>query len=471
MALILQSSLVKNSFKLIIFFCFIACKGVFAQTPLPEQDCIHAIKICNNSYFQQNSYAGTGAVTNEINPLTSCLTAGERNDVWYTLAVQQSGTVNFLITPNNPSDDYDWAVFNVTNAACSQIGIDPALETSCNFSGNTGCGGITGADGNTSGNCGLQHEPGIPVTAGEIYVINVSNFSASQSGYTIDFSTSTAVIYDNIAPVGSAASMGCTQDSFTVHFSESIDCSTLTNNPPSDFILKDISGNSYLLKSVTGINLTNNLADDLKVITENPVHASGIFYLVAKTGTDGNTISDICGNFIPAGDTISKITVSNNATVNLGNDTSICPQSLKPILNAGNTGADFKWYWNGNNIGSNSQTLQTNLAGNYSVVVNYGNGCAASDSMNLNFLPQPVVNLGNDTTICFNDTKPVLNAGNSGNQFSWTLNGNQLSAHTMTLQTTQAGTYSVTVTGSNCSASDTFSPFNSRTACSKCRRR
>src|SRR4029077_10300490 len=81
--------------------------------PPNNQDCPDAIPICQDVYSTVVSYSGTGNIPNEINPGNSCLANGERNDVWYTFTVQTSGNLNFLITPVDSVDDYDWAVYNL----------------------------------------------------------------------------------------------------------------------------------------------------------------------------------------------------------------------------------------------------------------------------------------------------------------------------------------------------------------------
>jgi len=79
-----------------------------AQVPT-NQDCLGAIAICQNTFTESNAYSGTGNYLNEIDTVSSCLKSGEKNDVWYTFTVQTSGSLCFTITPNLPSDDYDWA--------------------------------------------------------------------------------------------------------------------------------------------------------------------------------------------------------------------------------------------------------------------------------------------------------------------------------------------------------------------------
>ena len=206
----------------------------WAQLPpnQPEQDCFNAIPVCQNVYSQPNSYQGGGLNPNEINGISSCLLGGEVNDVWYIFTVQTSGNLCFSITPNVLSNDYDWAVYNLTNNSCADIFNTPSLEVSCNFSG---ASGITGPNGMG----GSQNNPCIPVTAGQTFVVNVSNWSGTGAGYTLNFSASTAAIFDNIPPELTAFTNDCSATTFSVGFSENLVCSTVD---PADFTLTGPGG-------------------------------------------------------------------------------------------------------------------------------------------------------------------------------------------------------------------------------------
>ncbi|MEZ4830153.1 MAG: hypothetical protein R3C61_28300 [Bacteroidia bacterium] len=137
----------------------------FAQLPpnQPEQDCINALPVCQNIFVQPNSYQDEGQNPNEINATNSCLASGERNDTWYIFTTQTAGNVAFTITPATLTDDYDWAVYNLTNANCAAIATNPALEVSCNYSGTPGA---TGPNGLGPGGFN-PFNPVIPVNAGE----------------------------------------------------------------------------------------------------------------------------------------------------------------------------------------------------------------------------------------------------------------------------------------------------------------
>jgi hypothetical protein len=86
----------------------------------------------------------------------------------------------------------------------------------------------------------------------------------------------------------------------------------------------------------------------------------------------------------------------------------------------------------------------------YSVEVFDGVGCSAMDTISVIFSPDPVVNLGADTSGCQGGAL-TLNAGNAGSTYAWSN-----SASTQTIGVTTSGTYSVVVTnGAGCTGSDT----------------
>lgn len=160
-------------------------------------------------------------------------------------------------------------------------------------------------------------------------------------------------------------------------------------------------------------------------------------YTVSTAGTYSVTVTQ---NSCSASD---NITVNYNPlpVVNLGNDTAVCTgQSV--VLNADNTGATYQWQ-----DASTAQTLTVSAAGNYAVTVTQ-TSCTASDAITITNNPIPVVNLGNDTTVCPGESV-LLNAGNAGATYLW-----QDGSTAQTFTATGAGSYSVTVTQSGCSASD-----------------
>jgi len=139
------------------------------------------------------------------------------------------------------------------------------------------------------------------------------------------------------------------------------------------------------------------------------------------------------------------VNVSLSPEVNLGPDTSIC-SNVTYTLNAKNSGSSYLWSDN-----SKNQMLTVQKAGKYFVTVTTTENCKASDTVLVTSKPAPVVDLGNDTTICTNGTF-TLNARNPGSTYLWSDYSTG-----QTLVVSQSGTYSVKVTAANqCTSSDTM---------------
>lgn len=96
-------------------------------------------------------------------------------------------------------------------------------------------------------------------------------------------------------------------------------------------------------------------------------------------------------------------------TVNLGNDTMICP-GASLTLNAGNPGMEYVW-----DDGSTAQTRTVNTAGIYSVTVTNGFDCSNTDMISVIIKDAPLGNInavhGNPATYTFNVLNPQYAIG------------------------------------------------------------
>jgi len=384
---------------LLILFSLIST--VRAQVP-NTQDCFGAIAICTNKYETVTSYSGTGNFPNEIDWQKTCLKSGEKNDVWYVFTVQKSGNLSFTITPKDGKDDYDWAVFNLTNASCSEIFNDASLIVSCDYAANMGCGGLTGPNGNiqpvegSSSTCWQQNKAVIPVLEGETYVINVSNYSSSQSGYTIDFSASTADIFDKSAPKLQSLSIPqlSSVSEVSLKFSEKLLCSSLQ---PSDFILTGPDGNHTITAISGGACSLGASADNTFQFSVSPaIQITGTYTLQLN-----GSINDQCGN-----------------TANSGSISAFyCKPGIKPVISATSSaticpGGNVKLtadlsavQWLRNNVeipGATSKTYTATTAGSYTA--RPISDCTLSDAIKVTVLsslpPTPVISTPGGTYLC-----------------------------------------------------------------------
>ncbi|MEO6166458.1 MAG: gliding motility-associated C-terminal domain-containing protein [Chitinophagales bacterium] len=263
----------------------------YSQIPT-FQDCLGATPVCNQVYTTPSSTFGTGNYPNESGPGT-CLVPGEYNSSWYTFNISTSGTFAFAIVPGLPTSDYDWAMYNLTNATCAEIMTNGTLMVSCNssqygFTGisPTGVGNWNGPGPSSAFNALLN------VNAGETYVLNINNWSGTNGGYTVDFSNSTASIFDTVKPyISTIDQVICNDDKLTFTFSENILCGSVDD---ADFTLTG-PGGPYILSNVTGSTcLAGGTADLSFTGTVTPTITVGGNYFLHITDLSGS-VTDLCG--------------------------------------------------------------------------------------------------------------------------------------------------------------------------------
>lgn len=144
--------------------------------------------------------------------------------------------------------------------------------------------------------------------------------------------------------------------------------------------------------------------------------------------------------------------IRETPTVSLGADRNICDDVNGEALLTVNTqpaGATYQW---DNNVTTPDRTITA--SGTYYVDVTNSVGCTERDSVTINLLESPMVNLPDSTRICIGGNT-VLNPGNSGNpntQYYWSTGSSQDS-----ITVNSGGTYIVYATNpNNCSNSDTI---------------
>ncbi len=432
----------KKIFAFVNLSLLIICTNfVYSQSPT-VQDCPCAIPICQNIYTEVNAYSGQGNLFPEINKTISCLGQGEKNDVWYTFTVQSSGSLAFSITPNVLADDYDWAVYNLTNNSCADIFSNPSIEVACNFAGTPG---ITGPNGLP----GPQNELPIPVLAGQTYVINVSQFSVSPNGYTINFTASTASIIDITAPGVQSVDSNfvCGQNFFQITFTENIQCSSVD---AADFTLTDPNGTPLTIDSVTSPNC-NSVCGYSRVFTFwfNPgANFTGTYNLTLV-----NTIADICGNAatfptnFPI--TVSAYTYNNTITATTcpaGSDGSVAVNVVSPVGN-------YTYLWSN---GSTLSAINGLSPGTYTVTVSQQGSCSDIQTFIVNG-PQPWAITSNTTSTPCNGSLgaasvSVDSGGTAPFTFVWNNGTTGQNINNLT-----GGVYTVTITdANNCTVTQTI---------------
>ena len=157
-----------------------------------NSDCSFATAICSNSSFTGAS-SGPGLSSEGC----SGCNLSENFSNWYYFEAQTSGTLRLTIDPNVNTDDYDFAVYG-PNVTCRSLG----SPVRCSYAANTGNTGMspTALD-NSEDVLGDGYVAPINVTAGQTYYLMVNKWSAGGSGFTLDWTGSTASLDCAVLPV------------------------------------------------------------------------------------------------------------------------------------------------------------------------------------------------------------------------------------------------------------------------------
>ena len=277
----------------------------WSQTfPVPGQLASTAFPVCGTSIFQQE-VVPIGSTTSLAVP--GCGAYPDTNPFWYSFTCFVGGTLGFLITPNNRNDDYDWMLFDITGHNPDDVYTDISLIVTGNWSGSSG---LTGAIRGGSNTIECASDPAIyestfsampTLIQGHKYLLLVSHYTETQSGYSLAFGSGTAVITDTLKPNLKSVTVSCDRKTLTVTLNKKMRCNSLAANG-SDFL---IASNPVSITGASGMNCNNGFdMDTVQLTTDVPI-PPGNYSLQAQIGTDDNTLLDDCGTQVPPGDSVS----------------------------------------------------------------------------------------------------------------------------------------------------------------------
>ncbi|MEX2596514.1 MAG: T9SS type A sorting domain-containing protein, partial [Salibacteraceae bacterium] len=199
------------------------------------------------------------------------------------------------------------------------------------------------------------------------------------------------------------------------------------------------SNESTAYASVTAIGnapFTYQWNDPIMQTADTAFNLANGLYAVSVVDTNGCT----------AVDTINIGSIFDAPTVDLGDNQSACIGD-EVILTPGGGFNSYNW-----NTGDSSVSIAASVTQIYEVTVSDQNGCFGEDSVFVEFVSQPLVNLGSDTIICTDDFSPsvTLDAGEGYLSYDWSTNDT-----TQTIVINDGGLYKVTVSNApGCFGSD-----------------
>lgn len=266
-----------------------------------------AFPVCGSSTFTQKSVP---LCTNGNIPARCTSGSNQLSDVnpyWYKFTCFTSGTLGLTITPKDLNDDYDWQIFDVTGHALSEVYTNVNLMVAANWSGLLGVTG-TSPTATSLVECGSLNNFNPPIFSkmpniiqGHNYLLMISHFLGdSQSGYDLTFSGGTAVITDTVTPALKSVEAICDGSTIRIIFNKRMQCKSLASDG-SDFSISPAVAHPV---AAVGNSCSSGFDMDTVVLTLNSGLAPGTYTLKVQTGTDGNTILDVCGTALQAGSSL-----------------------------------------------------------------------------------------------------------------------------------------------------------------------
>ncbi|MEP3211229.1 MAG: T9SS type B sorting domain-containing protein [Maribacter sp.] len=414
-----------------IVFSAIFCVAVTNTYAQVSPDCGNAVPICNNTP------ANGGTIGFGVDDFNGAATSGcleqtitnaiESNSAWYRFRTGASGQLGFNLGIDS-ADDWDFALYRASD--CNSLG-DPIR---CNFFDNQDQDAFLGVGEDPTGNTSnIQYEDWIDVTAGEDYYLLINNFSNTNSGFSIQFS-------GNI---------------FITNPTDALDCSIVSNllGPP----VSACEGAHVTLDATTSNAVTYNWFTDTGAGFQPIVGEHAAMLAVSSTATYRVEVVRPAGNNI-----ISDVQVGFSVmpTVFALADVGVCSADTTVDLLAKDTEAlgsqnpdDFVVSYHPTladaDSGANAlpKLLSTPAASipiyvRVTSVIN-PNCYDASQQFHLNLLETPVLDFPSEVFIC--DGAAAITIGSlvalPFHTYSW-----DSGETTSSIDVTQGGTYSLTVT-------------------------
>ncbi len=444
-----------------------SCASILGQNPSS------AIPVCGTTAFHQDGAASCDAGPDPIASTSSCTAYYSHNSFWYKFHCYQTGTLGFIINGTIPEADYDWEVFDITGRNPNDALTDASLAVSLNLYGvdsptppypnyPTGCTSTGVGNVHCEGETNPFNE--MPtIIVGHDYLLMVTNFFSTGTGYYLDLTGGTAVITDPVVPGLQKATGSCDNLQVTIKLNKKMKCKTLAADG-SDFRI------NYAGTSITGAaSIACGLGfdtDSLILTLSNPL-PGGAYRIYARNGTDANTMLDYCDSPIPVDDSVD-LNIEDVAVPGFNFTGLFCSNNDITFTDISTPAANIvNWHWDmgdGNIFDLNNNnpfTHQYATSGPKTVTltVTTDRGCVHTISRTVTINLSPLPSFTNTQAclpnglVTFNNTSSIADA--SPMTFSWNFGdpasgaNNTSTSPNPTHFYTAPGPYTVTLTATS----------------------
>lgn len=486
---------------------FRLCVNSYAAPAVASSDCINGAILCDKNPFTVQGIQGGG--NNPDEAAGSCLALGsnsESNSIWYRWTCDQSGSLTFNLAPTFPSDDLDFALYEMSSIdGCGSKSLIRCSAAGDNASGypSSPCLGVTGLvnganDTDESSGCSLGQDGDlspINMVSGRHYALVVNNAMQNDVSFNISFGGTGTFLGPeplfNISQLGACNGNGVATitDGSTFangsivswHWNFGVgatpaDANTqgphnVTYNAPGFHVItltietdrgcivsRSVNFNVAEPVQYSATHTDMPCADNPSgTITMTQTGGNGnLTYVWADGATGPNRTNLAAGTYNV---TISNGTCNKDTAIVISAPPLYNIQSVSTLatcgggtdgtitLNVGGATPPYTYAWSN---GANTANIQNLAIGNYDVTITDALGCQQVRNLAVNEL-ELVIN-PNATTItdplCFGSSSGsiaiVMGNGLAPYDYAWSNGGTSA-----TLQNLPAGTYSLTVTDAN----------------------
>ena len=232
-----------------------------------------------------------------------------------------------------------------------------------------------------------------------------------------------------------------TEDEITVSFTPSpvVDLGDDLSSCPGEIIVLDAGD---MTNSFVWTRDGDVLAETSSMLE---VSGTGLYAVTATNANDCSTEASI------------TVTFADLPDLDLGTDQTRCEGDVYTI-DADAEGFEVEWYFNDELLATNiGDQLEAPAIGEYVVLVIGGENCSVSDTININYLPFPDADLGDDMSACPGDVIN-LEVEDLGYDFIWGgLAQGQLATDVNSIEVTDSDSYYVEVSNiAGCTTRDTI---------------